>query len=194
MTQQQFKNVKDLLQGYYPNADLLPTTTAIELWYFQLGCFPYEAVMAAVHLWAATNKWPPALSELLSTIREVLIGNLPDWSEGWGQLRKAMSYFGPDKSKEALSSLDPITATVVERLGYRELSTYENEAANRAHFRDMFEQVLAQQLKTEIIHPQILEQIQVIRSQRITNVNTPAIQNPEQGSQLETNTNDSTKE
>jgi hypothetical protein len=64
---------------------------------------------------------------------------VPDWSEGWEQVIKAIRRYGYYDPKGALESLDPLTRECVKRLGFRELCLSENPVADRANFRTCYE-------------------------------------------------------
>lgn len=52
---------------------------------------------------------------------------------------RAIRRFGSYEEAAALESLPPLTRETVKRLGYRSLCLSENQIADRANFRDLYE-------------------------------------------------------
>ena len=53
---------------------------------------------------------------------------------------KAVSKYGYYNTEEALASMDPVTRKCVKRLGWENICTSENQIADRANFRQIYEQ------------------------------------------------------
>ena len=139
MTKQEFATLAMAIRTYYPKEQILPNQQAMELWYRELQDIPADVAEAALRKWVATNKWSPSIAELRETAAEVRNGEIPDWGEGWEQVLTAIRRFGSYREREALDSLDPMTRTCVQRLGFRNICMSENIATDRANFRMMYE-------------------------------------------------------
>lgn len=139
MTKQEFATLAMAIRTYYPKEQILPNQQAMELWYRELQDIPADVAEAALRKWVATNKWSPSIAELRETAAEVRHGEIPDWGEGWEQVLTAIRRFGSYREREALDSLDPMTRTCVQRLGFRNICMSENISTDRANFRMMYE-------------------------------------------------------
>lgn len=139
MTKQEFATLAMAIRTYYPKEQILPNKQAMELWYRELQDIPANVAEAALRKWVATNKWSPSIAELREMAAEVRNGEIPDWGEGWERVLTAIRRFGSYREREALDSLDPMTRTCVQRLGFRNICMSENISYDRANFRMMYE-------------------------------------------------------
>ena len=127
------------IRTYYPKENILPNKESMELWFRELQDIPANVAEAALRKWVATNKWSPSIAELRETAAEVQNGEIPDWGEGWERVLTAIRKYGSYREREALESLDPMTRTCVQRLGFRNICMSENISTDRANFRMMYE-------------------------------------------------------
>lgn len=68
MTREEFAQLAMLIQTLFERQDFLPTQIQRKLWYERLRQYPQDTVKAAViRLWE-TQKWMPAMSEMLEAI------------------------------------------------------------------------------------------------------------------------------
>ena len=141
MDKKEFAQFAMALKTYYPKEQLLPNNQAMELWFRQLHDIPYKVAELSLNKWVSTNKWSPSISEIREMAATVQNGEIPEWGEGWEQVIKAIRKYGSYRIPEAMESFDPITRRCVERLGFRNLCISENQAADRANFRVIYEQL-----------------------------------------------------
>lgn len=141
MDKKEFATLAMAIRTYYPKENILPNQQALELWYRELQDIPVEVADAALRKWVATNKWSPSIAELRETAAEVRNGEIPEWGEGWEKVLMAIRKYGSYREREALDSLDPMTRTCVQRLGFRNICMSENIATDRANFRMMYESI-----------------------------------------------------
>lgn len=139
MTKTEFATFAMALKTYYPREQILPNQQAMELWYRELQDIPMQVAEATLRKWVSTNKWSPSIAEIRETAANIQNGEVPDWSEGWEQVIRAIRRHGYYDPKGALESLDPLTRECVKRLGFRELCLSENPVADRANFRTCYE-------------------------------------------------------
>ena len=144
------------LRTYYPRETLLPNKQAAELWYMELKDLPYDVAMMALREHVHTSKWSPSISELREKAAEIQNGKAADWGEGWQKTMEAIRRKGMYREQEALESMDEITRATVERLGYQNLCLSENQTADRARFKDIYEQI-AERKKWESHLPDALK-------------------------------------
>lgn len=140
MTRQEFSLFASALRTYYSRENILPNPQAMELWWRQLQDVPYDAAEAILNKWVATNKWSPSIADIRESIAEIQRGGpAPDWGDAWEQAMRAIRRFGSYEEAAALESLPPLTRETVKRLGYRSLCLSENQIADRANFRQVYE-------------------------------------------------------
>lgn len=167
MTEQEFAKLAMAIKTFFPRENILPNSQALELWYRELQDIPANVAEAALRKWVATNKWSPSIAELRETAAEVRNGEIPDWGEGWEQVLLAIRRFGSYREREALDSLDPMTRTCVQRLGFRNICMSENISADRANFRMMYESMAErEQTKQQVALPlqEVISQLRLENS------------------------------
>jgi len=138
MNKQEFTNIAVAIKEAYPNANVLNGKTAMDLWFRMLEDLDYSLVQNAVLEHISTNKYAPAISE----IREQCANRmqvLHDWDGAWGEVMKAIRFYGQYREEEALASLNDLTRQVVKRFGFRKLCITDNEIADRAHFKSAYQ-------------------------------------------------------
>ncbi len=113
---------------------------------------PYDVATISLKKWVCTNKWPPSIAEIRESATSVVLPEIKDWSAAWSDVQDAMRRFGYYRANEAVESLDPVTRETVKRLGFSKLCISENETADRANFRTIYE-TIAQRKKTETLIP-----------------------------------------
>lgn len=160
MDKREFGLFVSALRTYYSKENLLPNQQAVELWYRQLQDVPYPVACAVLDKWVATNKWSPSIADIREAVAEIQSGGAaPDWGEGWKQALNAIRRFGMYNETEAMESLPPLTRETVQRLGYRELCLSENQMADRANFRQIYETITKRQMESKRVPLPVRESI-----------------------------------
>ena len=158
MTKQEFAQFVMALKTYYPRETLLPNNQAVELWFRQLSDIPYNVAEVALNQWVATNKWSPSIADIREAATGIQAGTMPNWGEGWDQVQRAIRYYGYYNQQKALESMDEITRQTVQQMGFRNICLSENEAADRANFRMIYER-LAERARQNAQIPERLHQL-----------------------------------
>lgn len=160
MNAQEFGNFAAALRTYYSRENILPNKQAMELWFRQLQDIPYEAAEAILSKWVATNKWSPSIADIRDGMAEIQNGGaVEDWGEGWNKAMAAIRKYGSYNEAEALDSLPPLTRETVRRLGYKSLCWSENQIADRANFRQVYEILEKRQVEDRKIPLPVREKI-----------------------------------
>ena len=160
MNKKEFAIFTMALKTYYPKENLLPNDKAMELWFMQLQDIPYTVAEAGLSRWVSTNKWSPSIADIREMATSIMHGDLPDWSEAWEEVQKAVWHYGSYRGDEAVMSLSPLTRKAVQRLGFTNLCLSENQAVDRANFRMIYEQMAEREKKDS----QIPESLRVLIS------------------------------
>ena len=151
MDKKEFSIFASALRTYYPREKLLPNEQAMALWYNQLKDIPYKVAEATLNKWVALEKWSPSIADIRQVATEIVNGAPKDWGDGWEQVETAIRYFGTYREAEALESMDAITRATVQRLGFKNLCLSENQQADRANFRMIYEQLNERKQKDDQI-------------------------------------------
>lgn len=172
MNKQEFKILADAIRSYYPREKFIPTREAAELWFDALKDLDFNVAMMSVKRHMQTSKWSPTIAE----IREGAVGIVTpegSWSDGWGQVRKAIGRFGYCNEQKALESMDEITRNVVKRLGWMQICTTELDdiPTLRANFRMVYEQLQGDAKNQSLLSDDVRERIGVLRQDNIDKVN-----------------------
>lgn len=163
MNKQEFSKIAMAIKTYYPNQNLLPNQQAMELWYLQLQDIPYKVCMAVVNKWVALNKWAPTIANIRENAVNIADGDQKDWSEAWQDVLLNIREYGYHRAEDGLKELTGVTRQTVERLGYTRLCHSENIMADRANFRDIYNELSKREAQEKQIPKQLLEHINNIR-------------------------------
>lgn len=139
MTFEQFKVLVKGLKSVYTSEKFMPDADAITIWYRLLKDLSYPLLEAAIQKYMLTNSYPPTIADLRALAAEIREGEKADWGDGWEQVLRAIREHGLYDAQNALEGMDAITRRCVQRLGFTELCTSDNIAADRANFRMLYE-------------------------------------------------------
>lgn len=147
MDRKEFALIALALQEYYPRDKLLQTKEAKELWFRQLEDIPYKLAEAGVQKWVSLNKWSPTIADIREMVASISLGSIPDWGEAWKEVQLAIRRYGSYEVGKALDSLSPLARETAERMGFKNLCMSENESADRANFRMIYESLSQRQMQ-----------------------------------------------
>lgn len=142
MDKQEFGIFASALRTYFPREQILPNKEAMELWYQELQDIPQETAITCLRKWVSLNKWSPSIAEIREMCAVIVNGEPRTWQDGWDAVLTAIrkfGYYNPKDAMDYLDGVDPIAASCVLKLGYRNLCTSENAVADRAAFRGCYE-------------------------------------------------------
>ena len=160
MDKKQFGILASAIKTYYPKEQILPNQQAMELWYRELQDIPYELAEAALRKWVVNNKWSPTIADIRELSTDIGVGSIPDWGEAWESVLTAIRRYGTYNQQAAMESMDSLTQQVVRRMGFREICMSENIVADRANFRNIYEQLANRQRTDMQMPPQLRSTIQ----------------------------------
>lgn len=139
MTRKEFSLLGVGMKAAYPASRMLETDGEMELWYRMLRDIPYEVAENAVAEHVCTCAFPPSIAEIRGLCADRMGPPIPGFDEAWGSVQRAISAYGAQRPEEALGTLDGLTRSVVENLGWTRLCLGESPAADRANFREAYE-------------------------------------------------------
>lgn len=140
MDKAEFGKLAAAIRTYYPREKILPNAEAVALWYEQLKDIPYNVATASLNKWVSTEKWSPTIADLRRLSFETVTGGVKAWGEAWDDALRLIRRYGHNRAKEAFAEMDELTAKVVRQIGYMNLCMSENQTADRANFRMIYEQ------------------------------------------------------
>lgn len=145
MNTSEFAKIAAVLTATYPWAKMFENDGAREIWYRKLKDIPFAVMAAVVDKWIETKNDPPTIADLRTEAANAVNGEAPIWTDGWEQVRKAISRYGYMRKDEALATMDPLTAKTASLLGWQQICESENLEAIRANFRMTFEALAKRQ-------------------------------------------------
>lgn len=140
MNKREFSKIADAIRTYYPKDNPFVNGAAIQLWYEEFKELSYEDVAIALRRHVNTSKWCPTIAELKEAVVINTAGE-KDWGDAWKECLEAIHKYGRNREEEAMENMSTLTRLVVKRLGYKDLCNSEDQMADRANFRMVFEQV-----------------------------------------------------
>ena len=145
MTREEFDKLIRGIKAAYTNSNFMSNPDSEGVWYRFLKNVDYPLAEAAVYKHISVCKFPPTIAEILEQCSAIAIPDEFNWLDGWRKVQKAIGRYGYSRSAEAIAALkeeDLTAGEVAERLGWENLCMSENQAVDRANFRQGYEAVL----------------------------------------------------
>lgn len=139
MDKQQFATLTIGIKSAYPASKILEDSASMDFWYLMLNDIPYEVAENAVMEHICTNVFPPNIAEIRKLCMERCRRPALSFDEAWSVVQKAIAIYGRERPHEAYETMDEPTLAVVKNLGWTRLCLSENQAADRANFREAYE-------------------------------------------------------
>lgn len=139
MNKKEFSQLSIGLKASYPRFQMLVTDDEMSFWYTMLQDIDYKVAQNAVLEYISTSIFPPSIAEIRKLCMERCKRSALSFDEAWGIVQKAIATYGRDRPREAFETMDELTLTVVKNLGWRNLCMSENQVADRANFREIYE-------------------------------------------------------
>lgn len=144
------RGVLKQLFSAYPNTQATEETVA--MYVRLLGDIPEHELQVVVDQAVATSKFLPTIAELRDMRHSLAAAGRLTWVDGWEmvqrEIRRIGSYGTPHFD-------DDLTAQVVRTMGWRELCASENQVADRAQFRDMYQALATRADTTQKLLPHV---------------------------------------
>lgn len=105
-----------------------------------LADLEYPVANAAVERLLATAKFMPTISEIRDVALTLMSDEQRAGGSAWGDVLEAVSKFGAYRVPGTdFQFSDPVTATCVNAMGWRNLCLSENQIADRARFIELYD-------------------------------------------------------
>lgn len=167
MNKKEFTQLIIGLKTAYPRFQFLETDNQKEFWFTMLEDVEYKVVQNAVLEHIATNAFPPSIAEIRKLCAERCRSCIPGFDEAWGTVQKAISKYGWQHPQEAFESMNEPTRTVVKNLGWSRLCQSENPTADRANFREAYEEKAKELQKNNQIPEFVVKEKALLKEQYI---------------------------
>lgn len=167
MDKKEFATIAAVLKQAYGAERILPNQETMDIWYGFLKDFEYSVMKTAVTEHIATNRFPPAISELRELAVNITTEMPASWDVAWGKVLKAVRTFGHYQEIEALRSLDGITAAIVKRMGFQNICLSESIEVERANFRMAYENELKCRRQDNLLPGSVRREKQMLAEQSI---------------------------
>ncbi len=129
-----------VLMAAFPSAR--PTARTSEVYERMLMDLDGKTANAAVERLLATSRFMPTVAEIRDACIDLSHGDRRAGGEAWGECLKAIGRFGVYRSPgKDFSFQDPLVARCVAALGWEPLCNSENQAADRARFIELYDQL-----------------------------------------------------
>lgn len=159
MNKQEFSNLAAVMKAYYPQDWFIPDKVSMTAWFTALCDLDYDTAKKAVQIHVQTSPFAPSVADIRKRAVEIICPVQSDWSDGWGQVRKAISRYGMWDFDGAMASFDPYTAEAVKRIGWEDICTTENIETTRAQFRQVYELVSKRKKEQMCLSENLRQQI-----------------------------------
>jgi hypothetical protein len=139
----------------YPNTQVDDTTSEVYLRLLK-DIHPIE-LQQVIDQAIATCKFMPTIAEIRDMRNKLVQVEQTNYVEGWTEVQRAIRYVGV---YETPIFVDPITARVVESMGWRNLCMSENAMADRAQFERMYKELAGKQQEQQKLLPHVRQYIE----------------------------------
>lgn len=99
----------------------------IEIWYSFLKDYSEEELNNAVKYLINTEKYLPTIAHIKEQIAKSKLNNIPEAEDEWQEVLLSVRQYGSYRQEEALASLKPYTAKVVNYIGYYKICSANSE-------------------------------------------------------------------
>jgi hypothetical protein len=129
-----------VISAAYPRFPEL-TPEMISIWHEMFQDIDYQVANVALRKLMLENTFPPSIAELRKTVVDIMTPKEDkiDAAQAWGEVIHAVRYFGYYREDEAIASVSPRTARVVQMIGWQNICITEEMDVLRGQFRMMYE-------------------------------------------------------
>lgn len=107
----EFGQLADAIKTYFPKDNMLPTDTAMELWYDMLKDMDYKSAYMGLKNHVATSRFPPTIADIRNGVAISQPNELNE-TEAWSLVSKAIRNSGYN-SVEEFAKLPPLVQKAV---------------------------------------------------------------------------------
>ena len=139
MTRAETAKILAVLAASYPKFEV--DDLKVRVWHEMLGDLDYATANMAAKKLILENNFPPSIAEVRKAAMEILNPEVMTAAEAWGEVERAVRTYGYYRETEALESMSPSVAKVVEYIGWQNICLNEEPGVIRGQFLKMYQQV-----------------------------------------------------
>ncbi len=168
MTKSETSMIFSVLTAAYPRFDTFKdkeeARPVVELWAEMLADIPFSVVELAVKKLVLESPYPPTIADVRKRAVEIMTPpeDRIDAAEAWGEVIRAMRFYGYYQEKEALESMSPRVARVVKYMGWQEICLSDQPGVARGQFLKMYQQVAEREQKERLLPDVMRKEMQRI--------------------------------
>ena len=117
------------------------TQEQVEVWYSMLGGYTKEQLRNAIKELIKTETYLPTIAHITKQIAMSQTKQLASGEEEWEQVLRTIHRYGSYRQQEALESMKPYTAYIVNLIGYQNICMSSDNTWNRKEFIAEYEQL-----------------------------------------------------
>lgn len=137
----------------------------VDLWAYSLSDREYRVCEVAVMRYIQTNKWPPTIADIRASIVDTTMPTGKTSGEAWGDVMRAIKHFGQYEVEAAMNSFDPITRSIVKRLGFVEICNSVKIGVDRGQFMKAYDAEYSKQHEIATMSTNLVKQIELLRGE-----------------------------
>lgn len=187
MTKKEFALIAVGIKSAYPASKVLEDEATMRFWYQMLQDIDGKVFENAVMEHISTNIYPPNIAELRKLCMERCKTPVLSFDEAWGVVQNAISTYGWRNPEEAFAVFDELTLSVVKNLGWTRLCMSENPTADRANFRDAYQQKAEETIHKNQLPEFIAQDKALLQRKYVPVLERKTIQHIEQKPRVEEN-------
>lgn len=151
-----------VINAAFPNIQI--TEAMVSLWHELLGDIDFNLAKAAVKKLLLESPYPPSIADIRKRAVEILTPEEEkiDAAEAWGEVERAMRFYGYYREAEALESMSPRVAKVVRWMGWRDICLSEEPGVVRGQFLKMYQQVTEREQKEKLLPERLKADIKML--------------------------------
>lgn len=146
-----------VINAAFPNMQV--NEVMVDLWHELLGDIDFNLAKAAVKKILLESPYPPTIADIRKQVAEITTPKQIDPAEAWGEVERAIRYYGSYMEEEALASMSPAVARVVKYIGWREICLSEEPGVLRGQFLKMYQQLQERERKEALLPESLKNEI-----------------------------------
>lgn len=187
MTKKEFALIAVGIKSAYPASKVLEDEASMRFWYQMLQDIDGKVFENAVMEHISTNIYPPNIAELRKLCMERCKTPVLSFDEAWGVVQNAISTYSWRNPEEAFAVFDELTLSVVKNLGWTRLCMSENPTADRANFRDAYQQKAEEAIHKNQLPEFVAQDKALLQKKYVPVLERKTIQHIEQKPRVEEN-------
>lgn len=139
VTKSETSKLLAILAAAYPRFEV--DELKIQVWHEMLSDLDYQIAQMAAKKCISEQKFAPSIAEVRQAAVDIMTPDRKTAGEAWGEVQRAVGYYGYISEAEALESLSPLVATATRQIGWQQICAATEMGVVRGQFMKIYEQV-----------------------------------------------------